>query len=567
MLGGASKAVWSASGDVLLPIEANRSASDGTDEEIAIPAVDQDGWVDGSGRAFKGWSYKAVVTFKSAEGRTHQESVVFKPLVGQSQIDLDLLPSSAPGVPSSGDIAVVTSINGLTGAVELDGAGGVPESVIDEKDAATLEAAQEFTREQVEANPGGVSEQVVDDKIATAIDGIPEGVTEETVDAKISAAVDAFPAPDVDLATVNAKDEAVLEQARAYVDEQPIYEAIEVDGDFTLEVAQNVMYEFTGAGNVTLEGSPGMQAALVQSGTVTVNGEAVSPVTVAIRKGSGWELLSAGGAPPTPPEAPTLTVSNVTTSSVTVTWAAVGGAAGYRSRINSGAVNDLGNVLTWTASGLPASSSGVIEVAAVGAAGQSSWVGVPYTTSAPTPQPMRMTITNPASTTETGNATTGWNYAFAATPYGQGLHSGTKRIPADADGFIEFTIDSVTAATNNGLSAALHTSAATNIVLSTEGMGVHAPIISSTGKYTPWGNPPQGASSTVAENNDRVRLARTSRTTLSFQVSKNGGVTYTTIYSKLSTLSGAETSPALYAIFNGNGFTAAISNVRSVGFV
>ena len=95
--------------------------------------------------------------------------------------------------------------------------------------------------------------------------------------------------------TIRAWDTAILTQARAYVDEKPIYEAIEVDEALTLEVQAGVMYELTGTGDMTLSGPLGTVAAIAQSGGVTINGAPVVRLSVVTRLADGWEVLAAGG--------------------------------------------------------------------------------------------------------------------------------------------------------------------------------------------------------------------------------------------------------------------------------
>jgi hypothetical protein len=83
-----------------------------------------------------------------------------------------------------------------------------------------------------------------------------------------------------------------------------------------------------------------------------------------------------------PPSAPTgLTVGTRTSSSLQLSWtAAAGSPTGYNVRKNGGASTDIGNVLTYTFTGLAANTTYTLEVQAYNAGGSSSWASIGGTT-------------------------------------------------------------------------------------------------------------------------------------------------------------------------------------------
>ena len=85
---------------------------------FTVPHVDQDGFVDGAGNAVSMWAYRVRVTARRS-GQVISTDKVFQPLVGQNAIDLDLVPDGAIAAPLSAPTAVVTSVNGQTGAITV----------------------------------------------------------------------------------------------------------------------------------------------------------------------------------------------------------------------------------------------------------------------------------------------------------------------------------------------------------------------------------------------------------------------------------------------------------------
>lgn len=114
-----------ATGSPLLPIMVEaRAAGEGI--EMDIPNDSQTGFIDGSGHAVTGWGYEITVRHSLDDGKTVDtvsKNVTFTP--GQTTVDFDLVPTGLEPIdPVTGDFAVVTTINGLTGDVILEGGGG-----------------------------------------------------------------------------------------------------------------------------------------------------------------------------------------------------------------------------------------------------------------------------------------------------------------------------------------------------------------------------------------------------------------------------------------------------------
>lgn len=89
----------------------------GTSGTIALPHVDQAGFVDSAGNAITNWHYKGHVMW-TANGEALVSKRAFQVLVGQSSVIFDLIPD---GSETAATVTVatqaVTSVNGGTGAV------------------------------------------------------------------------------------------------------------------------------------------------------------------------------------------------------------------------------------------------------------------------------------------------------------------------------------------------------------------------------------------------------------------------------------------------------------------
>lgn len=330
---------------------------------------------------------------------------------------------------------------------------------------------------------------------------------------------------------------------------------VKKDGTYVLHSTSTHTVTFTGAGN-------GSSIAIVADFPFRVAGTTYSAgLHVALRLPSGWDIVTVRGSVPDP----VVNLTGTTQTTASVTWSAVPGATSYLARVTaSGSGVDIGNVTSWTAEGLPLGQTGTIGIRAVGPDGMSAWITVPFTTSTPAASVLRMAISHPDSTSETGNATAGYNYVFNSTPYGEGLTSNFWRIPANANGFAQGV---VTASTAGGFGFHFSDSGQSphgGAIPST--VGISVPVIGGGNTYTAAADPPQPASELVAAVGDIIRIGRTG-TTLWVRVSKNGGSTFTEIYSRLSTVNGSEAMPVLFLRVGGLNFSGTLSNVRGVGWV
>jgi hypothetical protein len=98
------------------------TAPGGGSVSFSVPHVDQAGFRDPAGNVYTGWHYLVKVTLNDHKGKgtgsTYEQTV--RPIMGQSLIDLDLVPAGDPGEPSSVPAPAVTSVNGITGGVNVD---------------------------------------------------------------------------------------------------------------------------------------------------------------------------------------------------------------------------------------------------------------------------------------------------------------------------------------------------------------------------------------------------------------------------------------------------------------
>ena len=95
--------------------------ADGTPAQVLLPHTDQAGFQDEAGNAFTNWHYTARVRFEKSNDKRHLPLTTFQLASGQTEVDLSLIPSGAPAMPTAAPIATVTSINGQVGAVTIEG--------------------------------------------------------------------------------------------------------------------------------------------------------------------------------------------------------------------------------------------------------------------------------------------------------------------------------------------------------------------------------------------------------------------------------------------------------------
>ncbi|MDO5619259.1 hypothetical protein [Kocuria sp.] len=132
--GGARKITHEATGAPMLARAKRFKSQAGGYLEFHVPSSDPTGWRDGSGQEPGPWAYHVAVTVTFVDRTTYKWDKTVKPLPDQRTIDLDLVTDGVvvPGV--SAPVAPVTSVNGLTGAVNIDGGSG---GQIDLSDYAT----------------------------------------------------------------------------------------------------------------------------------------------------------------------------------------------------------------------------------------------------------------------------------------------------------------------------------------------------------------------------------------------------------------------------------------------
>ena len=89
--------------------------------QVILPHTDQPGFQDESGNAFTNWHYTARVRYEKGSEKKHLPLSSFQLSSGQADVDLSLIPTGAAALPTLAPIATVTSINGQTGAVSVEG--------------------------------------------------------------------------------------------------------------------------------------------------------------------------------------------------------------------------------------------------------------------------------------------------------------------------------------------------------------------------------------------------------------------------------------------------------------
>lgn len=108
--GGVKRLIHQATGTVLADFTETVPEDDDGIVQFALPHVDQDGFVDPAGNAVTMWSYD--VSVKVARTGGAKDSVTYtqtlQPLVGDTEVDLDLVPSDGTAVPV---VPVATSLS------------------------------------------------------------------------------------------------------------------------------------------------------------------------------------------------------------------------------------------------------------------------------------------------------------------------------------------------------------------------------------------------------------------------------------------------------------------------
>jgi hypothetical protein len=113
--------IHTATGTPLADFLESVQPAEGGVAQVQLPHTDQPGFQDEAGNAFTNWHYTARVRYEKGGDKKHLPLTTFQIPSGQTSIDLSLIPSGAPAVPTSTPTATVTSINGLVGAVTVEG--------------------------------------------------------------------------------------------------------------------------------------------------------------------------------------------------------------------------------------------------------------------------------------------------------------------------------------------------------------------------------------------------------------------------------------------------------------
>lgn len=129
--------VWAATGQPLISFRESVAAAPGVPGQVVLPVTDQNGFINGAGQTFKNWAYTIDITY-SYGGETHTARKAIQPVIGQSVIDLDLIPDGTVTAGVSAVIPPVISVNGQTGAVTVAGGGG---GSVDEEQVRDIIAA------------------------------------------------------------------------------------------------------------------------------------------------------------------------------------------------------------------------------------------------------------------------------------------------------------------------------------------------------------------------------------------------------------------------------------------
>jgi len=194
---------------------------------------------------------------------------------------------------------------------------------------------------------------------------------------------------------------------------------------------------FTDIGNVTSKSITGLTAGsthtytvqAVNAGGTSGNSNTISVVTI--------------------PATPTITTTSVTDTSLTGNWGAVTGASSYKFKVDTGSFTDIGNVTSYTATGLASGISHTYYVQAVSSGGTSaSSSGTTVTLKPAAP------VATAATDITTSSYTAHWNSVTGATSYNLNGSSigNTTSYPISgliAGGTYTYTIQAVNASGNS----------------------------------------------------------------------------------------------------------------------
>lgn len=116
-----SRIVHAPSGWVMTSDSQVFNAPAGSSLSFTVPHVDQSGFRDPAQNAYTGWYYEVQVTVGGQSKTSYTQNA--QPVLGQTLVDLDLVPDGPVGEAASASVPAVTSVNGYTGAVIVDSSG------------------------------------------------------------------------------------------------------------------------------------------------------------------------------------------------------------------------------------------------------------------------------------------------------------------------------------------------------------------------------------------------------------------------------------------------------------
>jgi hypothetical protein len=112
--------IWTATGQTFADFVMLSAPSVGGVATVTLPHV-QPGFQDESGAAVTSWSYTARVRFEYGGKSKHTPLRAFTILAGQTSVDLAAVPAGPASPVTTAPAAVVSSVNGATGAVTVEG--------------------------------------------------------------------------------------------------------------------------------------------------------------------------------------------------------------------------------------------------------------------------------------------------------------------------------------------------------------------------------------------------------------------------------------------------------------
>lgn len=110
--------IHTATGTPLADFAETVTPADGGVAQAMLPHTSQAGFQDEAGNAFTNWHYTARIRFEKDGQAKHLQLFSFQIPEGQTQLDLSLVPAGPAAMPTSAPILAVTSLNGMTGAVD-----------------------------------------------------------------------------------------------------------------------------------------------------------------------------------------------------------------------------------------------------------------------------------------------------------------------------------------------------------------------------------------------------------------------------------------------------------------